>query len=95
MPNAIWKYPIPPYGLGMDYTTVKMPQGAEILTAHEQRDEIYLWAKVDPSKPTVTRRIACYGEQENVNQVPDGADYIGTVFVGQHLVFHVFDLGEE
>lgn len=93
MRTTVWKYPIPQYGFQNEYATVQMPIGAQILTVGAQGHEICAWARVDPSRPSVGRKIAVYGTGHAIADIAEGADYIGTVFLGP-LVFHVFDLGE-
>jgi hypothetical protein len=46
--KVTWKYVI-----GSE--PVSMPKGAEILSVQEQRDEICVWALVDPSRPVNLR----------------------------------------
>lgn len=42
----VFKYPI----LVVDYFSLKLPQGAKILSVQEQYDEPQVWALVDPER---------------------------------------------
>ena len=84
---AVRQYTIPVE----DYPEVPMPLAAELLAAGEVNGDIVVWARVNPSLPTVTRRFCVTG---HVNL----GIHVGTVQVRDTLrnglVFHVFDLGE-
>ena len=68
---------------------IEMPEGAEILTAREQHEDLCIWFSCDPSKPKTKRRIAVVGTG---HPAPEGARYIGSGFFhGGSLVFHVFE----
>lgn len=83
------------YGLSItDQQFIRVPEGAELLTAQFQGQQLQLWAKVDTSKPLERREIAIYGTG---NPVPENSGaYIATVqHHGGALVWHVFDLGSK
>ena len=84
MATEIWKFILRPN------SRVEMPIGAKVLTAHEQRDEICLWAEVDPSAKKETRNFEVFGTG---HAMPEGKRrYIGTVHMsGGAFVFHVFE----
>lgn len=72
-----------------DYTTVSMPQYAELLTVGEQNDQLMLWARVNTNCRTEVRRfrVVGTGHPEAVGK------YVGTALLhGGHLVLHVFDV---
>lgn len=91
--KTIWKY-----GLKVaDEQTVKLPKGAQILTAQNQGDGLSpcLWALVDPEKQSVTepRIIETFGTGHEIDDAPPVMrSYIGTYQLhGGALVFHVFE----
>ena len=67
---------------------IEVPEGAEMLTAREQHNQICVWLKCDPSRPKSKRRIAVI---ETWQAAPEGARYIGTGFLEDGRSFHVFD----
>lgn len=89
---VVWKYTLPVD----DEQWIEMPADAEILFVASQRGEISfvsLWAKVDPSRPRVSRRILICGTG---HPVAADAAYIGSVIVANgDIVWHVFDGHEE
>ena len=85
--KVVFKYVIP----ANDVATIRMPINSELLTVHAQRNDICLWALVDPDEQRtedVTFRIAGTG-----HILANGKFfYIGTVFFAEaQLVFHVFE----
>lgn len=73
-----------------DLQSVPMPEGAVILTAQCQFNEIFLWAHVNPSEPVVNRTI----EIIVTGYEYEGAEraYIGTVQQhGGQLIWHIFE----
>ena len=90
--KSIYKYKLDPS------THPAMPKGANVLHAHEQHGEIYIWAVVDDDAQMVTHRFRVVPTGVPLPDVVlDGSRYVGTVHineVGQLLVFHIFDLGE-
>lgn len=83
MPLTIWKAQIRP-----DNQTFNAPEGAELLTAREQGDELCVWFRCDPSKPITQRRVEVCGTGHTA---PIGR-YIGSGhFDGGALVVHVFE----
>lgn len=81
--KVIWKEVI--IGLGFE----ELPEGAEVLSVHEQHGEICLWFLCDPTKPKVPRKFVVVptGEKREIT-----GKYVGTVhMMGGHLVLHVFE----
>lgn len=75
-----------------------MPQGAVILSVHEQDDKIFVWAMVRPEMPLVNRKIMLVGTGQPIteNIILKSATeftFIGTVHTPP-FVWHIFDLGE-
>jgi hypothetical protein len=85
--KTIWKYTLTPGEV------VRMPEGAVVLTAREQNDQICIWAEVDPAKANEVRQFEIFGTGH-----PMPADmgverkYIGTasLYDGK-LIFHVYE----
>lgn len=88
MTKTIWKYVLIPEQL-----TVSIPEGATILTAREQGDDICIWAEVYTENPLETRTFEIFGTGHDI---PVGImidrKYIGTaVLLGGRYVFHVYE----
>lgn len=68
----------------------EMPVGAKILTAREQRNNICVWAEVNPQAAKETRHFEVYGTG---HAMPEGnRRYLGTAHLsGGTFVFHVFE----
>lgn len=76
-----------------DRFSLAMPKGAEPLHFAEQGGRLWLWARVDPSLPTVARRFRLAGTG-HLLEFGVGA-HVGTVaLAGGSLIFHLFDCGE-
>ena len=88
MTKTIWKYVLVP-----EMLTISIPEGATILTAREQGDEICIWAEVCTEKPLETRSFEIYGTGHNI-PTDMGVDrrYIGTAAIyGGKYIFHVYE----
>jgi len=85
--KTIWKYTLEP-----DCLSIAMPVGSKILYAREQRDQICIWALVDPEAKTETKQFEVYATGHDV---PDRyGEYIGSAHImGGTFIFHVFELG--
>lgn len=84
---TIWKYPLTP----REIQDVTMPEGAEILTVQNQKEQVCLWAKVDPNATKVVRTFAVYGTGWEVITNAEFR-YIGTVQLeAGDLIYHVFE----
>lgn len=84
--TQVWKFPI----VSMD-NAVQMPLGAKILSTAFQREELQIWAAVDPTQPKGVRNIRVVGTGHDAPDL-DGT-FVGTAFHPLGLVFHVFDYG--
>lgn len=75
-----------------DVQTVELPEGAEILSVHNQNELLCLWALCNPDAPKEARTIHIFGTGNPVCDNP--GRFIGTVLMwhGQ-LVWHVFEEG--
>ncbi len=92
MTQAVWKYVVPPSVSGP--TKLEMPRGAIVLSVHEQKGDLCLWALVDPTAEVVERVFWVVGTG---HILPVSADkrvkYIGTAHLADGaLVLHVFEL---
>lgn len=85
----IWKLRVDPW-TGI----TAAPRGSTILSAGVQEDEIMVWARCDPAAPLVARDVYAYATGERLPAWTEQATFIGTVQMGDGLVFHVFDGGE-
>lgn len=87
--RSIYKYVVP---RGAHIAGITMPEGAKLLTAQKQYDDIVLWAVADPKAPMVTRRIGVAVTGDGFAW--DGFPYIATVALhGGSFIVHLFDLG--
>ncbi len=88
MQNAtIYKYPLP-----MDSRpVVELPRGAEVLCVQAQREDPYIWARVDPGQVLEPRPFVLVGTG---HPLPDGTGhYVGTFqLMGGYNVFHLFEV---
>lgn len=87
--KTIYKYEIDP--LKNFWVTVR--EGAEVLAVGVQGNKIVLWARVDPEAREVARRFPVYGTGHEIAPDDDALPLIGTVFMDDILVFHIFDGG--
>lgn len=82
--ETIYKYQLEPIP---GQQVIKIPFGFEILSVQNQDEKITIWAKVNKNTPE-QYCFAIYGTGHalrNINQ-----QYIGTVKMGNGLVWHVF-----
>lgn len=88
MNQRVWKYPIERL---TDEFTLRLPEGARILTVQMQYGRPCLWAQVDSTAPLTTRTFRIVGTG---HPVPDGCllHYLGTFQMdGGTLVFHLYE----
>lgn len=86
MSKMIYKYPVE-----VSEKTIEMPDDAEILSVHTQRDMVCIWALVDPAKPKVRRKFFVEPTGMPIKETKMRPKFLGTVFLGAHFVFHVFE----
>lgn len=87
MTATIWKVTLEP----ADVQAIQAPEGAEMLCAREQHEQIAVWFRCDPSKPRTARTIAIVGTGHPAPDLGDGR-YLGTASLrGGALMFHVFE----
>ena len=83
--KVIWKSILDPQA----QQAIMLPEGAEMLYAREQNEQICVWYRCDPAAPKVARFMAIVGTGHTA---PDGK-YIGSVSLhGGQLIFHVFEV---
>lgn len=83
--STIYKYKLTP-----GRTVIDMPDGAKVLTVQMQREDVSLWALVEPHKPVGRRFFDVYGTGHPMPSDP--GDYVATFQMeGGALVWHVFD----
>lgn len=86
MQCTIWKATLKP----IDAQQIEVPEGAELLCAREQHEQICVWFRCNPSAPKELRDIAIVGTG---HPAPNSEGrYIGTAsLMGGNLMFHVFE----
>lgn len=82
--KTIYKYQISPPGV-----EISMPIGAKVVAVHEQADGVYMWAEIDNSNAYETRRFTVYATGQ---MIEDNTEYVGTFFMQNGLVFHVYEV---
>jgi hypothetical protein len=88
MANAtIWKYKL----RIDDEQVIKMPASSIILSAHEQDEELCVWAWVDKDRPLGNVTFSIHGTGNPMGKV--AGDFVGTVLMTNGLVWHVFTNG--
>lgn len=77
--------------------TLRMPQGARILTVQGQGTHAFLWALVEDTAPEVERMLCVVATGEPANLVSANGAYVGTYQIAFASIFvgHVFDMGEK
>lgn len=88
--KTIYKYPI-----GSPDSTIEMPQGAQILTIHDQEDVPTIWALVDTDAEPEGRRFLVFGTGWEITKPHNKhLSFLGTSFGREGLVWHVFEVLE-
>jgi len=86
---TIYKYTVHP-----SEESVAMPRDAEILTTAFQGQELCIWAKIDTETTEhEERKFKVFGTGHNIPQdMGIMYDFIGTAFMDNGLVFHIFEI---
>jgi hypothetical protein len=84
----IWKFPI-----NFDTQYIPMPLGADIISFGKQKNEMFVWALVDPDALFVKRFIEIVGTGHNFYNSRQ-PKHIQTIQDGPY-VWHALDFGEE
>lgn len=88
MSTVIWKWPL----AVTDVQIIRVPKGAQILTAQAQGGTLNVWALSDTDAETEDRLIRVIGTGNPAPANP--GKFIATVqLYGGGLVFHIFDGG--
>ena len=88
MTHTIWKYEIPVE----DEFMLRLPRGAQFLSAQAQSGTPQSWWLVDSTAPMQKRHFRCHGTGHPVKSA-DGLAYLGTFQIsGGSLVFHLFEI---
>lgn len=86
--KTIWKYSVE-HGI----STLEMPEGARILSVHNQGGKPVMWALVDPDAPTVQRKFLLAGTGHGVSEDPTDLVFLGTVLIMDGcVVWHIFEI---
>lgn len=84
---TIWKFALKV----TESQEIKLPKGASFLSCQFQRDELMLWAVVEPMEDLETRMIYIVGTGRSMPYLNLPTSYIGTVQQdGGRFVWHVF-----
>ncbi len=87
MAKRIYKYP-----LQLGETILKLPFGAQVLTAQDQGGTITIWALVNTEDiQPETRKFTVVGTGHTLPDSADVSNWIATLQQGQY-VWHVFEL---
>lgn len=84
MKETIWKYEVK-----MGVFSHSMPLGAKVLSVHQRPGTPQMWVRVNPDYGPVERWFVVTGTGHLVPSV--ATRFIGTFFVGDDLVFHLFE----
>lgn len=84
--QTIWKFPLQIGGVW----EVEMPSHAEILSLALQGDDLFFWARVEPTNAFVRRRFIVVGTGHTMPFRT--LKFLGTVHLENGLVFHAFEL---
>lgn len=87
MTQYIFKYALEKVGYG----TIRLPEGASILSVAEQHDKPFLWALIDGDLEAIARTTYSAATGEKVpDVVVSGYTYIGTIHYQNGYVYHQF-----
>ncbi len=77
-----------------DKFRMELPEHAQILTVHMQKGFVCIWALVDPDAQMEFRWFRMVGTGHPIDVLESGS-FVGTVFMGAELVFHLFEIKAE
>lgn len=89
--KVVWKYPVP--FPGPDLFTIRMSEGAEVLTVQLQHGGPQIWVLADPSGPNMAeaRHFRIAGTGHPISE--EITKYVGTFqYAGGALIFHLFEV---
>lgn len=75
-------------------SSYSLPEGAELLCAREQHNQVCVWYKCDPNAEQTDRKIVVFGTGHEIpKDLARRLKYLGTAMLeGGSLVFHVFEV---
>lgn len=80
------------YTICLDEPRLLLPKSAQLLTVGAQGNKFCLWAKVDSEADLEERNFHVFGTGHEIpRNMGSDFDYIGTVFMHNDLVFHIFE----
>lgn len=83
---VIWKYELQI----TDYQDIHVPEGARLLSIHNQHDVLCIWVYCDPERKTETWTFQIFGTGQTIDPHEGyGMAFVGTVVMGL-FVWHVF-----
>jgi hypothetical protein len=89
MERKIFKYTLPL----AEHSIVEMPAGAEVLSVHNQKDALCVWAMIDPAQAQMKKRMFFIVGTGISMEYHDMMRFIGTAHLhGGSLVLHVFEI---
>jgi hypothetical protein len=84
--SRVYKFPLT---LG-DWTSVPMPEGADVLCVQVQHGEPFVWARITVGNPPILRHFRIAGTGHDLGS--NVGRYVGTFqMAGGGLVLHVFE----
>ena len=89
MSQTVWKFPVPdPTRMQGDSLTIEVPIDAdEWHVGMDPMGNPSVWVVLDPEADKVEHELTVFGTGQ---EIPYGANYVGTFFQGP-FVWHVFD----
>lgn len=84
--ETIWKFTLEP----KSFQQIEMPAGAQILSVQVQREDICVWAVVNPAAQKESRILEIVGTGHRMSKAT--RKFLGTIQMDNgNLVFHVFE----
>jgi hypothetical protein len=83
--QTVWKYML------QSSSELDLPKEAQILSVHEQGDNVCMWVLVDSEAEKEKRKFVVFGTGHEIPDHP--MKFIGTVHIRNGaLVFHIFEI---
>lgn len=82
--KTIHKFPV------FNFTTLQLPEDAEVLTVEYQNNEPFFWVLLDTNKPRITRNFEIVGTGNPLDDAKEYT-YIGTLH-DEPFVWHFFEV---
>lgn len=69
--------------------TLQLPADAEVLTLGNQRNGLFIWVLVDPTREKIDRKIRCFPTGEMINVNP--GEFLGSAKTfNEDFIWHFF-----